>query len=515
MTLLSRVLGFARDVVVARAFGAGAGTDAFFVVFKIPNFLRRLFAEGAFAQAFVPMLSEYKTARSPEAVRELTDRVAGTLSGVLFLVTLAGVIAAPVLVMVFAPGFLADRGKYDLAAGMLRITFPYLLFISLTAFAGGILNSYNRFAVPAFTPVFLNLCLIGAAIWLAPHMEQPITALAWGVFLAGVVQLTFQLPFLRSLGLLPRPRWGWRYEGVQRILKLMLPTLLGSSVAQINLLVDTLLASFLVTGSVTWLYYSDRMVEFPLGMFGITLATVILPKLSREHTRASFEHFSDTLDWALRWALLIGTPTTLGLLLLAGPLLATLFQYGVFAAHDVYMAAQSLAAYALGLMGFILVKVLLPAFYARQDTRTPVRIAVGAILSNLVLSLALIFPLAHAGLALATSLAALINASLLYVTLCRRKYYRPLPGWVALLLRVSLANTVMAVVLWIGVEELDAWLRWNAFERAWHLSGWIAAGAGTYFLALLVVGIRPRHIQAAHPAREVAECGDNRAEYIG
>lgn len=490
MTLISRILGFVRDVVIARLFGAGVGADAFFVAFKIPNFLRRLFAEGAFSQAFVPVLSEYRTTRSRAEVQDLVDRVAGTLAAILFLVTLLGVLAAPVLVLVFAPGFLAVEDKFDLTVGMLRLTFPYLLFISLTAFAGGILNSYGRFAVPALTPVLLNLSLLAAALWLASRLEQPVNALAWGVFLGGLAQLAFQLPFLRRLGLLPRPRFDLRHPGVRRILKLMGPAIFGVSVAQINLMLDTLIASFLVTGSVSWLYYSDRLMEFPLGVFGIALATVILPSLSEKHSRGSAANFSRTLDWALRWVFLIGAPAAIGLAVLAGPTLITLFQYGAFSAHDAEMARRSLMAYALGLLGFTLIKVLAPGFFSRQDTATPVRIGVIAMGANLVLNLILVWPLAHAGLALATSLAAFVNAGLLYRALRRQGAYRPDPGWTALSLRIGLAVGAMAAVLLILVPPTEVWLAWDALQRAWRLGLWIAVGGALYLLVLFVSGFR-------------------------
>jgi putative peptidoglycan lipid II flippase len=490
MTLLSRVFGFIRDMVVARIFGAGLGTDAFFVAFKIPNFMRRLFAEGAFSQSFVPVLSEYKTQREHDEVKRLVDDVAGTFGAVLLLITIIGILAAPLLIAVFAPGFLDETEKYDLATDMLRFTFPYILFISLTAFAGGILNSYGRFSVPAFTPVLLNLILISCALWLAPQMEQPIMALAWGVFAAGLVQLLFQLPFLARLRLLPRPRFDRNNAGVQKIKTLMIPAIFGSSVAQINLLLDTLIASFLVTGSVSWLYFSDRLVEFPLGVFGIALATVILPNLSQQHAAASAEAFSRTLDWALRWVLLIGTPATVGLFVLAGPMLTTLFQYGEFSQHDAEMATRSLMAYALGLQGFILVKVLAPGFFARQDTKTPVKIGIIAMVSNMVMNVILVFPLAHAGLALATSLSAFINAGLLYRILRREGVYMPEAGWLKLFLQVLLANIVMAALLWWGAGELAQWFAWDGLTRTWQLLLWIAAGAAVYFLVLLLVGVR-------------------------
>ncbi|HRF44739.1 MAG TPA: murein biosynthesis integral membrane protein MurJ [Candidatus Competibacteraceae bacterium] len=494
MTSLSRVTGFIRDMIYAQLFGAGAGTDAFFVAFRIPNFLRRLFAEGAFSQAFVPVFSEYQTQHSPEELRELVDQVTGTLGAILLAITAIGVLAAPLLILIFAPGFTADAGKYALTVEMLRITFPYLLFISLTALAGGVLNSCGRFAIPAVTPVFLNLTMIAAALWLAPLMEQPVMGLAWGVFIAGIIQLGFQIPFLRQVKLLPRPRWGWAARGVQQVLKLMLPAVFGSSVAQVNLLIDTLLASFLVSGSVSWLYYSDRLVEFPLGIFGVALGTVILPRLSRQHASAETGNFSRTLDWALRWALLIGVPATVALVLLAGPMLSALFQYGEFDARDVAMSARSLMAFALGLVAFMLIKVLAPGFYARQDTRSPVKYGVIAMGANTAMVLILIWPLAHAGLALATSLAAFLNAGLLFINLRRRGIYQPQPGWVIYLLQLAIANLALGLVLWSGTGDLEHWVHASAHERLWHLGGLIAGGGGSYLLAVLMVGIRPKHL---------------------
>ncbi|MEA3274800.1 MAG: murein biosynthesis integral membrane protein MurJ [Pseudomonadota bacterium] len=499
-TLLSRILGFIRDLVVARIFGADAGTDAFFVAFKIPNFMRRLFAEGAFSMAFVPVLNEYKTKRSFPELKRFVDDVAGTLGAVLLGVTLIGVLGAPLLILIFAPGFIGEAGKQELASEMLRLTFPYLLFISLTAFAGGILNTYERFGVPAFTPVLLNISMIACALWLAPEMERPIVALAWGVFIAGVAQLAFQLPFLARLRLLPRPRVNTKDPGVRRIVKLMVPALFGVSVTQISLLLDTLLASFLVTGSISWLYYSDRLMEFPLGILGVALGTVILPKLSQKHAEQSPEAFSSTLDWALRWVLLLGVPAAVGLLVLAGPMLATLFYSGEFTAEDVHMAARSLMAYALGLTAFMGIKVLAPGFYARQDMKTPVRIAVIAMFTNMGFNLALMFPLGHAGLALATSIAATVNAGLLMRGLLREGIYRPPAGWARLLARGLGACLIMGLVVYWGRGETAFWLTLGTWERVLRLFGWIFAGGAIYALALLAFGIRPRHF-LARPTR--------------
>ncbi|HRD48549.1 MAG: murein biosynthesis integral membrane protein MurJ [Candidatus Competibacter sp.] len=498
MTLISRVLGFVRDMIYAQLFGAGAGTDAFFVAFRIPNFMRRLFAEGAFSQAFVPVFSQYQTQRPHEELHELVDQVTGTLGVILFGITAFGVLAAPALVWVFAPGFTDEPDKYALTIAMLRVTFPYLLFISLTALAGGVLNSCGKFAIPALTPVLLNICMIIAAVWVAPHFEQPAMALAWGVFAAGVTQLLFQIPYLKQLRLLPRPRWAWRAPGVQQVLKLMLPALFGSSVAQVNLLIDTLLASFLVTGSVSWLYYSDRLVEFPLGLFGVALGTVILPNLSRHHAAASPERFSQTLDWGLRWTLLIGLPATVALTILAGPILSALFQYGKFGPEDVRMAARSLMALSLGLLAFMLVKVLAPGFYARQDTRTPVRYGLIAMGANTAMTLILIWPLAHAGLALSTSLASFLNAGMLLRGLHRNGVYRPARGWPRFLWQVGAANLAMGLLLWFGAGDLAGWIQASAKVRLWRLCGLVTAGGAAYLLAVLAVGLRPRHLLLRH-----------------
>ena len=497
MTALSRLSGLARDIGFSRWFGASPLMDAFFVAFKIPNLLRRFFAEGAFSAAFVPVFSEYRATRSADDTRELVDRVAGTLGLVLFGITAAGVIAAPVLITVFAPGFIGDDGRYEMARDMLRLTFPYLFFISLTALAGAILNTYRRFAVPAFTPVLLNLVLIAFAGWVVPRLENPGLGLAAGVFVAGAVQLLFQLPFLMRLKLLPRPRWGWAYAGVRKILKLMTPVMFGSSVAQINILFDTLIASFLAAGSISWLYYADRLMEFPLGVFGIALATAILPTLSEQHAKESAEAFSRTLDWALRLVLIIAFPAALGLIVLARPLLTTIFYGGEFTANDVDMAEAALIAYGLGLLGFILVKVLTPGYFARQDTRTPVRIAVYALVLNMALNVVLVVSLVrtnfyapHAGLAMATTISALFNAGLLYRGLRRRGVYSPQRGWGRLALQVLASGIVMVVaVAWIRDRAGD-WLLLGVAERVGWLAVCVLAGMAAYFCCCFLLGLR-------------------------
>ncbi len=500
--MISRVLGFVRDLVLARVFGADAATDAFFVAFKIPNFLRRLFAEGAFATAFVPVLMEYKEQRSHDELKALVDHVAGTLGLVLLVVSFVGVLAAPLLVSVFAFGWVMEGAaeKLDLAAQMLRLTFPYLLFISLTAFAGGVLNAHNRFAVPAFTPVLLNLCLIGAALWAAPMFEQPVVALAWGVLIAGVVQFTFQLPFLYRLQLFPGFRPAPRHEGVSRIMKLMVPALFAVSIVQINLLLDTVLASFLQTGSISWLYYSDRLMEFPQGVLGVALATVILPGLSKRHADGDPRAFSQTLDWGLRTTVLLGAPAATGLAVLAAPMIATLFLSGNFDARDVQMASLSLMAYSLGLLAFILIKVLAPGYYARQDTRTPVRIGLIAMGVNMGFNLVLIYPLQHAGLALATSLSAFVNAALLYRGLHREKVYQPGSEWKSLWFKTLAACAVMAGVLLWGAPAAEDWISAGNLLRVGWLMLWIGVGMLVYASCMYVMGIRLRHLQNTRQA---------------
>ena len=502
MTLLSRITGLARDIALSAWFGSGPVMDAFAVAFKIPNLMRRFFAEGAFSQAFVPVISEYRTHRSHAETRELVGRVAGTLGVVLFAVTAVGVVAAPALILLFAPGFGGDDGRLVLAADMLRFTFPYILFVSLTALAGSVLNAHRRFAVAAFTPVLLNVVMIAFAGWIGPKLERPELGLAAGVLAAGIVQLVFQLPFLWRLDLLPRPRLGLGHEGVRRILNLMAPALFGSSVAQISVLLDTLIASFLLTGSISWLYYSDRLVEFPLGVFGIALATVILPRLSEHHATQSSQTFSDTLDWALKLVVVIGVPSAVGLAFLAEPLLATMFLRGEFTQRDVEMAAASLRAYAPGLLGFILVKVLAPGYFARQDTRTPVRVALQSLVLGMALSGAFVLLLlwtrwapAHAGIAAATACSALTNAALLLAGLRRNGIYRARPGWAALAWRVAVPSALMALVLAAGLGATGDWFAMSTLERIARLAAFVFGGAAVYFLACYLVGLRPSELR--------------------
>lgn len=501
MTMISRVFGFIRDMVTAMFFGAAAGFDAFSVAFKIPNFMRRLFAEGSFSQAFVPVLSEYQKNKSPAEVQNFIDAIAGSLAIILFCVTIIGVVFAPVIVHIFAPGFDTEGPRYELAVTMLRITFPYLLLISLTAFCGSILNTYSRYWVAAFTPVFLNICMIMTTMWLAPHMAIPIIALAWGVFVAGIVQLLFQWPFLKHLKLMPKPKVNFKDPGVRRVLKLMVPALFGVSVSQLNLLIDTLFASFLVVGSVSWLYYSDRLMEFPLGVFGVAISTVILPNLSRHHASQSHEDFSLTLDWALRCVLLIGVPAGVVLAIISGPLLSTLFQHGKFDAYAVTMSAKSLSMFAIGITPFMLIKILASGFYARQNLRTPVRIGVIAMISNMIFNLLLIWHLAHAGIALATSLASIVNVSFLYYFLVKDKIYTPREGWKFFACRLCFANLLLTLWLWFGAGDLSDWLTGNTAWRISHLLVLLAGAIVIYLAALWLAGLRPKHLLI--PQREV------------
>ncbi|MDP2708345.1 MAG: murein biosynthesis integral membrane protein MurJ [Burkholderiales bacterium] len=492
MTLVSRILGFVRDTVIARAFGAGLATDAFFVAFRIPNLLRRLFAEGAFAQAFVPILAEYKNRRGEAETRLLVDHVAGLLALALFIVTLIGIAAAPVIVYVSAPGFSANPQKFALTIDLLRITFPYILFVSLVSLAGGILNTHSRFSVPALTPALLNLSFIGFALWAAPYFEPPVKALAWAVFCGGVLQLAFQVPFLLRLKLLPRFKLDLGDPGVWRVVRQMGPAVFGVSIGQLSLLINTIFASFLVSGSVSWLYYADRLMEFPTGLLGVALGTILLPSLARHYADASPGEYSKLLDWGLRLTLLLALPAAAALALLAVPLITTLFHYGEFSVHDVLMTRNALIAYSVGLVGLILVKVLAPGFYARQNIKTPVKIALIALVATQAMNLVFIWPLQHAGLALAIGLGACLNAGLLYYKLRQHGIYSPQPGWGAFALRIAAALAVMGLCLWFAAGDSEAWLTTAPLMKAARLTGVVVLGAAAYFSTLWLFGFRPR-----------------------
>ncbi|HET7728879.1 MAG TPA: murein biosynthesis integral membrane protein MurJ [Usitatibacter sp.] len=493
MTLASRVTGFVRDTLLAILFGAGTAMDAFVVAFRIPNLLRRLFAEGAFSQAFVPVLGEYRKRRGDEATRELAGKVLSILAAGLFAVTLLGVVAAPAVVYLSASGFAADAEKFGLTVTMVRICFPYILFVSLVSFSAGLLNTYGSFKSPAFTPVLLNLSFIAFAVLVAPRLERPVLALAWAVFFGGVAQLAFQLPFLARIGMLPRPRWDPRDEGVVRILKLMGPAALGVSVAQVSLLINTHIASRLQDGSVSWLYYADRLMEFPSALLGVAIGTVLLPSLVRHHQQVDPAAYSRLLDWGLRITLLLALPAAVGLGLLAVPLVSTLFWHGdMFTQMDVRMTRHALIAYAVGLGGIILVKVLAPGFYARQNVRTPVKVAIVSLVVTQLLNVALVPWLKHAGLALSISLAACFNAGWLWLLMWRSGAYRPEPGWGAFLIRLAVALYVMGGALWYAMGTEASWFELAAGPRAAKLALVILAGALAYFATLALMGIRPR-----------------------
>ncbi|HLB17342.1 MAG TPA: murein biosynthesis integral membrane protein MurJ [Burkholderiales bacterium] len=492
MTLVSRVLGFVRDAVIAGMFGAGLATDAFFVAFRIPNLLRRLFAEGAFSQAFVPILAEYKSRHGSDATKQLVDRVATVLCLALAVAVALGVAAATVIVYVSAPGFAASPEKFELTVTMLRITFPYILFISLVSLAAGVLNTWSRFAVPAITPTALNVAFIVGALFLAPYFDPPVLVLAWAVLAGGVLQLALQVPFLARIGMLPRPSLALGDPGVRRVLLLMGPAVVGVSVAQISLLLNTIFASFLQTGSVSWLYYADRLMEFPTGLLGVALGTILLPSLAKLHSEGAADEYSNLLDWGLRLTFLLAIPAAAALAVLATPLVATLFFYGRFGVDDLLMTRQALIAYSVGLLGLIVVRVLAPGFYARQDIRTPVKIALVTLAATQAMNAAFIWPLRHAGLALAISLGACLNAALLYRGLRRREIFRPRPGWGAFAAKVAGAVGAMAVAVAFAMGPAEWWIGADWRLRAPALAGLVTLGAAVYFAALWALGLRPR-----------------------
>ncbi|WP_456296150.1 murein biosynthesis integral membrane protein MurJ [Vibrio sp. AK197] len=504
MTLVSRVLGLVRDIVVANLMGAGASADVFFFANKIPNFLRRLFAEGAFSQAFVPVLTEYHAQGDHQKTRELIASAAGTLGVIVTLVTVVGVVFSGAITALFGAGWFIDwlhggpsAAKFELASFMLKITFPYLWFITFVALSGAILNTMGKFAVSSFTPVFLNITIIAAAIFISPRLEQPEIGLAIGVFLGGLVQFSFQIPFLIKAGALVRPKWGWRHPGVIKIRTLMIPALFGVSVSQINLLFDTFIASFLATGSISWLYYSDRLLEFPLGLFGIAIATVVLPALSRKHVDAESKGFSSTMDWGVRMVVLLGLPAMLGLMVLAKPMLMVLFMRGEFTVQDVQQASLSLTAYASGLLNFMLIKVLAPGYYSRQDTKTPMKYGIVAMITNMVFNAIFAYLYGYVGLAIATALSAFVNMALLYRGLHLQGVYRVSRRTFVFMIRLILAGAVMVAALYWQLEDLTVWLSWGLTQRMVMLAALIVMAAVIYLLSLLIIGVRLKDLKAA------------------
>ena len=492
LTLVSRILGFVRDFYIARAFGAGLATDAFFVAFRIPNLLRRLFAEGAFSQAFVPVLAEHKNRQPPEETKTLIDGAATALFLALVAAALLGIALAPLIVYISAPGFASDPGKFGLTVTMLRITFPYIAFISLVAFSAGVLNTWNRFSVPAITPALLNVAFIVGAAFFADHFDPPVLVLAWAVFAGGVLQLALQVPYLYRMGLLPRWRLDLSHPGVRRILKLMAPAAFGVSISQLSLLINTIFASFLVSGSVSWLYYADRLMEFPAGMLGVALGTILLPSLSKYHADADHAEYSRLLDWGLRLTVLLAVPAAVALAVLAMPLIAALFHYGRFTPEDALMTQRAVVAYSIGLVGMILVKILAPGFYARQNITTPVKIGILTLILTQLMNLAFIVPLKHAGLALAIGLGACMNAALLYRALRAAGAYTPQPGWPIFLLKVASAVAIMAAVLYVTMGHASWWLAASWQRKLPALAGLVVLGTLAYGACLGLFGFRPR-----------------------
>ena len=486
MTTISRILGFVRDSIIARVFGVGIETDAFFVAFKIPNLLRRISAEGAFTQAFVPILSEYKNKKSKIEVNYLISKVATLLGFFLVLVTLLGVFGAPWLIYISAPGFVSDPEKFNLTVNLLQITFPYIFFISLVSMAGGILNTYGKFVVPAFTPVWLNISFILAALYFSDLFEEPITVLAWAVFFGGALQLFFQIPFLKKMGFLPKINLDMKDKGVWRILKLMGPAILGVSVVQISLLINTIFASFLASGSVSWLYYADRLMEFPAGVLGVALSTILLPSLSKSFSGKKTKDYSDLINWGLRLGILLSIPAATALAILAIPLISTLFHYGAFTETDVLMTQHALIAYSIGLVGLILIKILAPAFYAQQNVKTPVKIALFTLFCTQFMNLIFIGYFKHACLALAIGLGACINASLLFYHLKKGKIFKLNDGWVMFLIKIFLASLVMSGGLVYFRGGVDIWFNYSTLSRFLHLLSLIIFGATVYFVVLRI-----------------------------
>lgn len=494
LTLVSRVLAFVRDVLIAGIFGAGIANDAYVLATRLPNLLRRMFAEGAFSQAFVPIFGEYKQRCGHDETKHLADHVTAMLALVLFIVTLIGIFAAPLLVYLTAPGFMKNAGQFDLAVQMLRITSPYIFFISLVGVAAAILNTYNKYWVPAFAPILLNVCLIGGALWLTPYFDQPIVAMAWAWFIAGFVQLAFQIPFLKKIDMLPSLSFSLKDPGMWRVIKQMGPAMFGVSISQISLIMNGIIASFFVAGSVSWLYYADRLMEFPSGMLGAALGTILLPSLSKCYASNNLVEYSKLLDWGLRLTVMLALPAALALGLIAVPILATFFQRGAFAGHDVVMTSHALMGYSVGLIGILLVKILAPAFYAKQDIRTPVKIGIVTLIVTQLMNLLFVYGLQlhHAGLALSIGLGACMNSAILFYFLRTRNIYQPEPGWAKFFGKITVALAALGVTLWLGMGTEQSWLTNSGWARIGRLTLLITGGVAAYFAALAVLGFRPK-----------------------
>lgn len=508
MTLLSRILGLIRDVVIANIIGAGAAADVFLFANRIPNFLRRLFAEGAFSQAFVPVLAEYQKSGDMNKTREFIGKVSGTLGGLVSIVTLLAMIGSPIVAAIFGTGWFIDwvndgpnAHKFEQASLLLKITFPYLWFITFVALSGAVLNTIGKFGVMSFSPVLLNIAMIATALLLAPRLESPDLALAIGIFLGGLLQFLFQIPFLKQAGLLVKPKWAWNDPGVKKIRTLMIPALFGVSVSQINLLLDTFIASFLMTGSISWLYYSDRLLEFPLGLFGIAISTVILPTLARQHVNRSDPSqqsgldFRNTMDWGVRMILLLGVPAMVGIAVLAQPMLLVLFMRGQFTLSDVQAASLSLWAFNAGLLSFMLIKILANGYYARQNTKTPVKIGIIAMVANMGFNL-LAVPFSYVGLAMASAMSATLNAFLLYRGLAKSEVYRFTRQSAVFFLKVLIAALIMGTLIWFYCPPLHLWHSMNFFNRVHWLLWLIGLAVLSYVSILLILGVRKYHLTA-------------------
>ncbi|MFC0180235.1 murein biosynthesis integral membrane protein MurJ [Thorsellia kenyensis] len=490
MTFISRVLGFIREHIVIRVFGVGIESDAFVQAFKLPNLLRRIFAEGAFSQAFVPILAEYKVKEGEEATRIFVAYIAGILTLILAFITLLGILFAPYIIYVTAPGFLDDNDKFALASSLLKITFPYIFLISLSSMCGAILNTWNQFKVPAFTPTLLNISMIGGALFLSPYVTPAINALAISVVIGGILQLAYQLPYLYKIGMLVLPRVNLKHKGVWQVLRKMVPAIVGVSAGQISLILNGIFASFLITGSMSWMYYADRLMEFPAGILGVALGTILLPSLSKQAASNDTKQFSSLLDWGLRLCLLLSLPAALALCLLAEALTVTLYQYDKVTAFDSLMISKALMAYSLGLLAFIMIKVLAPGFYAKKDIKTPVVIAIISVVITQIMNLILVGPLGHVGLSLSIGIGALVNATLLFVALRKKKYYQPSAGWLTFLLKLVIAVSAMGLVILSILQWMPDWQFGNFAERIARLLLVVVLGAGSYFLVLIMLGFR-------------------------
>ncbi len=519
-TLLSRILGLVRDVFIANILGAGLSADVFFFANRIPNFLRRLFAEGAFSQAFVPVMTEFKEQKDPKELNELVSCTVGTLGAIVFLVTIIGMLGSSIITALFGWGWYmdylhdgADAIKFTQASFLLKLTFPYLFFITLTAVSGAILNTYGKFAIPAITPCLLNLAMIGACVWLAPFMD-PNEALAYGVLIGGVIQLLLQLPFLYRLGQLVIPKFSWRHPGVTKIRKLMIPALFGVSVSQVNLLINTMLASFLATGAISYLYYSDRLLEFPIGIFAVAISTVILPALAKEHVAGDHQQYVKTLDWGVKLVLALGIPAMIGMIMLREPIIRVLFLRGAFSVEQASCSAMSLVASVSGLWAIMLTRVLIPGFNARLDTKTPVKFGIITVVANICFNLLLVMPLEHfyhlgfVGLALSTALASVVNVSLLLITLHQRQWYRLTKETLLFIGKLVLASVVMGIALVFLANgactyfmhqsaSFAVWAEMNFWQALGSLVVLVAGGAIVYGGVLTLLGIKLKLLMRA------------------